>query len=156
MAIKIKEIYGYNLLYDERLRRFVIEDTDGTNLGHANTQDDAEVKAKALAKREFKRIPIIKIEQEGQSIMGELTSLNRDDKSVWVSMEKSKDVWDSGRQKIGLVYSEGYYEVTQVNLKILEDIKAKRESLNYIKAEIKDLIATLEKPINMDYFGITG
>jgi len=155
MTIKIKEMYGYNLSYDERLRRFIILDTDGTELAHANTQDEAEVKAKALSKQDFKRIRIVKVEQEGQMTMGELTSLNKDDESAWVSMEKSSHGWGSGRRKIALAYDKGYYEATEVNLKIVEDIKAKEESLNHIKAEIKALITTLEKPINMGYFGIT-
>lgn len=155
MGIKIKEIYGYTLLYDERLRRFIIKDADGTELAHANTQDDAEVKAKALSKQEFKRIRIINVEQEGQSTMGELTSLNRDDKSAWVSMEKDEHAYGGGRRKISLNYDRGYYEETGANLKILGEIKAKREILNRIKTELKNLIAVLEKPINLGYFGIT-
>ena len=155
MTIKIKEIFGYKLSYDERMKRFIVEDTDGTELAWANTQDEAEVKAKALSKQEFKRIPFIEVKQEGQITTGELTSLNKDDQSAWVSMEKSEDNYGGGRRKINLRYDHGYYEVIEANLKILEGIKAKRETLNQIKAEIKALIATLEKPIDMDYFGIT-
>lgn len=155
MSIKIKEIYGYKLLYNDRDRNFIIEDTDGTELASAKTQDEAEVKAKNLSKQEFKRVDIIKVEQEGQITMGELTSLNRKDKSAWISMEKSEHTWGSGRQKINLDYHRGYYEATETNLKILEEIKAKREVLTQIKTEIKDTIAKLEKPIDLNYFRIT-
>lgn len=155
MAIKIKGIYGYNLLYDERGKRFVIEDTDRTELANAKTQEEAEVKAKALSKQDFKRIRIVTVGQEGLTTMGEITSLNRDDKSAWVSMEKDEHTWSSGRRKIDLRYDKGYYEITEVNLKTLEYIKAKRDTVDSILTEIKSLRDTLEKPINVEYFGIT-
>ena len=155
MIIKIKEIFGYKISYDEQRKKFIVEDADGIELANANTQDEAEVKAKALSKQEFKRIRITQVAEEGRVTMGELTSLNRDDKSVWVSMEKSETTWGSGRQKINLRYSSRFYEATETNLKILEGIKAKGETLDQVKSEIKALIDTLEKPINLDYFGIT-
>jgi len=155
MVITIKEIYGYNLLYDEGSRRFVIHDTDGMELAHANTQGEAEIKAKALSKQEFKHISIVKITKEGQLQKGELTSLNKDDKCVWVSMEKSKDIWNSGRRKLNLRLDSGeYYEATETNLKILEAIIAKRETIDTILAEIKALRDTLEKLINLAYFDL--
>lgn len=154
MAIKIKEIYGYNLLYEESSRKFIVQDNNGTELASANIQAEAEVKAKALSKQDFKRIPIVEIGHEGQITTGELTSLNKDDKSAWVSMEKSKGGWSGGRQKINLRYTHNYYEATEANLKILEGIKAKREAVDNILAEIKDLKDTLEKPIDLSYFGL--
>lgn len=156
MAIKIKEIYGYTLLYDERSKRFVVWDTDGTELANATTQDEAEVKAKTLHKQEFSRIPVMRVVSDGRISRGELTSLNRDEKSAWVSMEKSERTWGSGRQKISLRYDSGYYEATETNLKTVEDIKAKREIIDGILAEIEGLRDTLDKPINLSYFGITG
>lgn len=151
--IKIKEIYGFALVYDEYLKRFVIRDTDGTELAYGETQDEAEAKAKILNKQEFKCIRIIKVGDEGRVGRGELTSLNKDDKSFWVSMEKS-DSWGSGRQKVSLSHMRGYYEATETNLKIIEDIIVKREAADTILAEILSLKETLELPINLDYFGI--
>ena len=154
MSIIINEIYGYQLSYDEVKKRFVIIDTDGTELAHAPTQDEAEVKAKALSKQEFSRIWIMRVRTEGEITMGEITSLNRDEKSAWVSMKISKDSWGSGRQKINLKYDRGLYEATETNLKIIEDIRLKREILTEIRLEIEGLIDTLEKPINLSYFGL--
>ena len=156
MAIKIKQMFGYQISYDVRRRQFIVEDTDGTELAYAQTQDEIEVKAKALSKQEFKRISIVKVNQEGIITSGELTSLDRADKSAWVSMEKSKYSWGSGRQKISLNSDRGYYESTDKNLIISENIKAKAEDLNRIRVEINALEATLEKPINRAYFGIEG
>lgn len=154
MIIKIKKIFGYELNYDEALKRFVVEDVDGIQLAHADTQDEAEVKAKALSKQEFKRIHIVRVETEGQVTMGELTSLNRDDNSAWISMEKTEEGWGSGRQKLNLRYVCNYYEATEVNLKVLKDIKIKKKTLDQIKIEIADLIKTLERNINSDYFDL--
>lgn len=156
MTIKIKEIYGYTLVYDEKRKTFSIQDIDGTELAYGQTQDEAEAKAKALSKQDFKRIPIVRVEQEGQVTPGELTSLNRDDRAAWISMEKGEDSYGSGRRKISLRYDHSYYEATEANLKVIEGIKTKREALKLIKAEIEVLIDTLEKPIDGDFFGITG
>lgn len=156
MAIKINEMYGYQITYDQRMRRFLVEDSDGTELACANTQDEAEVKAKSLSKQEFTRIPIARVYIEGRIATGEVTSLNRDEKTAWVSMEKGEDTWGSGRQKISLSSSKEYYELTGANAEILESIKAKSETLNQIRAEIRVLIDTLEKPINLSYFGISS
>ncbi|MBU0847026.1 hypothetical protein KKH23_07520 [Patescibacteria group bacterium] len=152
--VKIKEMYGYQITYNPKSRRFLVEDSDGTELAFAKTQDEIEIKAKALSKQEFKRFRIVKVGNEGQVTMGEFTSLNRDDQSGWISMEKGEETWGSGRQKIALRFDRGYYEATETNLKTLGNIKSKRESLNNILAEIKSLRDILEKPINLDYFGI--
>jgi len=154
--IRIKEIWGYTLSYDERLRRFIITDTDSTELAHSEKQDDAEAKAKALSKQEFKRIPIINVSHGGYSARGELTSLNKDDKSAWVSIEKAEGIFGSGRQKINLKYDSGYYEVTEENLKILDSIIAEREIVDNALEAISSLIGTLEKQLGLGYFGIKG
>jgi len=153
MAIKIKEIYGYRILYDERLKRFLIEDSDGTEMGFGSTQDEAEAKAKALSKQEFKRISIAKVGRDGEVATGEVTSLNKDERTVWVSIEKGS-TW-SGRQKIHLQYGHGCYEMTVTNASILERVKEKGVELQKVEAEIKSLIEILERPINLDYFGLT-
>ena len=153
--LKIKQIYGFDLWYDERRRFFVITDTDGTELTHSERQDEAEIKAKSLSKQEFKRFPIVRVTHEGIIQVGELTSLNRDDKSVWVSMEKSPEMWGSGgRSKLNLKYDHNFHELTEANAKILEGIRAKHEALKQIEADIEAVVGTLEKPINMNYFGI--
>ncbi len=151
---KIKEVYGFNLSYDERKRQFIITDTDGTEMGVARNQDEAEQKAKTLSKSEFKRINIFCVKSDGRVMMGELTSFNPDDKSSWVSMEKSVHTYGSGRSKIDLNYDKGYYEASDSNLKIVEAITAKGLTILQTLEDIKELIATLGCPINTDYFGL--
>ena len=155
MAIKIKEIYGYQILYDERLKRFIIEDSDGTELGFGSTQDEAEEKAKVLSKQEFKRISVVEVRRGGEVVMGQLTSLNKDDRSAWVSMEPRSGHRRGEREKIHLRSGTGYYEATITNLQIVETVKEKGVELQKVEAEIKSLIDILEKPINLDYFGLT-
>ncbi len=152
--LKIKEAYGFNLYYDEGRRRFILTDTDGTEVGYGNNQDEAETKAKALSKREFKRIKIFLVRTEGQVILGELTSLNRDEPSAWVSMEQSRNTWGSGREKISLKYDSSYYEATEPNMRIAVTIKQKRDAIDQTINEIDELIKQLEHPINQEYFGI--
>lgn len=153
--LEIKKVYGFTLYYDERRRFFVLLEDDGTEVGHAQTQDEAEDKAKVLSKQEFKRIPIFKVNDlEGRITTGELTSLNPDDVSAWVSMEKDKDTWGSGRQKINLRYDGGFYEQTPRNNLILDAIRKQAEILKTAQDEIKALVAQLEKPINKSYFNL--
>jgi len=152
--IKIKTSYGFNLSYDERRRLFVITETDGTEVGIAKSQDEAEVKAKALSKREFKRIKIVLVKDDGGTTEGELTSLNSDDVSAWVSMEKSDYTWGSGRSKIDLRYDRGYFEATPANAKIIESIRAKRLSIDQALKDIAELKGRLESSINKQYFGL--
>ncbi len=154
--LKISSVCGYNLAYDESRRLFVITDTDGTELVQGDTQTEAESKAKALSKQEFKRIPIVHVHNSGQVRMGEVTSLNRDDKSVWVSMAKREDEsYGGGRGKVSLDYDRGYYEATAKNLNIAAEIEMKEKTIKVLLDGIDRLIKTLENPIGRGYFGIT-
>lgn len=157
MPIKIEVIYGYQILYDERLKRFLVQDSDGTELAYGSTQDEAEMKAKSLSKQEFKRISIVRVGDEEEVTMGQLTSLNKDDRSAWVSMETGGDHWRgmSGREKLHLQYDHGYYEATEANLQVVERVKEKRVELQKVQGEIESLIDSLEKRINLGYFGLT-
>ena len=152
--LKIKEVYGFTLSYDESRRRFIITDTDGMEMGYGNNQDEAEAKAKALSKRQFKRVKIFRVYNEGQITMGELTSINPDEPSAWISMEQSAHTWGSGREKTNLKYDRGFYEATEPNLKVAETIKQKKKVIDQTLKEIKDLVNQLEKPINAGYFGL--
>ena len=151
--LEIKMIYGYKLFYDELARRFVIKDTDGTELASAPTQDEAESKAKELSKKDFCRIAIVRISDDGEIDHGEITSLNKQDKVAWVSMEGTRR-WSSGRHKVDLRYDHDYYADTEENKPIVEAISEKQKTVDKTLAEIKDLKSTLKSDINEAYFGI--
>ena len=153
--IKIKEIYGYQLGYDESRRFFIIVDTDGTELAYGNTQDKTEEKAKALSKRDFVRIPIIRVNADGRVVKGEITSLDKLSREYWVSMEKEDNFYGSGRGKemLGSNFMH-YHEATERNLDLAKEIEAKAKDIADIKAEIEQLRTAMEKPINLEYFGM--
>jgi hypothetical protein len=152
--IEIKKIHGFKLHYDTERRLFVLINSEGAEMGFGNTQDEAEAKAKKLSKSEFRRIKIINVYHEGQISQGELTSVNRDSLEAWVSMEKSPGNWDSGKRKINLKYNNDYYEATETNNGIINDIKKHRTIINQNLSEVTELIKKLEKPINAEYFGL--
>ena len=155
MLTTIKTIYGYKLAYDDRLKRFVILATTGEELAYGRTQDEAEAKAKSLTKQEFKRIPIIRVYGgNGEITAGELTSINRDEETAWVSMEKDSRTFGSGREKISLLSVKSYYEKTPPNMNIASQLAEKREAISEIRKEIGGLEEKLEKPINLAYFGL--
>ena len=153
MQVKIGEIHGYQVNYDTSRQYFLVIDTDGTELASAGTQERIEAKAKSLSKQEFKRIPIVFVNSNGRIQAGQITSFDPDDKAAWVSMENTKGRRDGGRQKVNFAYGGGgYYELTPVNTKIIERIISKVATIEQEQLELKSIIATLEKPINLGYF----
>ena len=154
MNISISEKYGYRIVYDDRTRKFLVLDADGTELAQAPTQDEAEAKAKSLSKQDFKRINILRIPDDGEIVTGQLTSLNKDDNSAWVSMDKGERAYGGGRQKVSLRYDRGYYVETENNLKIADEIRRKRAVITQTLEEIKSLKEKLESAINLNYFGL--
>ena len=150
--IKIGKASGFDLYYDESRRFFVIRDADGAELGHGDTQTEAEGKAKSLSKQEFKHIPIVRVVDNGQTAFGELTSLNRDDCSAWVSMKPGQGTYGSGRNKIDLKYHREYYEDCAANSKIITEIQAKRQLVETALEQITQLIKTLQHRIGESYF----
>jgi len=155
MEVKIGKAEGYNIYYSSTFKNFILKDDDGAELASAKTAEEIEAKAKQLRKQDFKRIRIIYVSRyEGKVNEGELTSINRDDQSAWVSLKEKATTWGGNRTKIRLHYDTGYYEATEGNLGIAEVIKEKRRAIDGIFKEIEQLVATLEKPINLEYFGI--
>ena len=73
---------------------------------------------------------------------------------MWVSMERSKSSYGSGREKINLGYATRFYEVTEANLKLAAEIVAKGEAILAFDDEVQVLKEQLEKGINLEYFGI--
>ena len=154
--IKIRDFQGYEICYHTQLKRFELYE-DGNVITFANTQDELEEKAKKLSKSEFKRIPILTVDSEGNVQLGELTSLNREEGGAWVVMEKSDRFGvGGGREKLRLYSQDSKFnEKTEANLAIIEAIEKKRDELKSITADIRALRGQLEKPINNAYFGIS-
>jgi len=148
----IKEFMGYKIYYDERKQKFQLENQEGDIVAERDTQAQAEDQAKMLSKQGFKRIKVLRIHDNGVVQLGELTSMNRDDRSAWVITDRR---YGKDRQKIHLGSNYGYHEVTEENLAIAEQAKKKCEQIEALTAEIKELKAGLEKRIDLDYFGLS-
>lgn len=154
--LKIGNASGYDLYYDESRRFFVITDTDGTEMAHGDSQGEVEGKAKILRKEEFKRIPIFRVDSDKKIRLGELTSLNRDDRVCWASMFRMEgESHGGGRGKVDLRYDRVYYELSPNNTELIAKIKAKTDVIDKLRTETNDLIKMLDKPINSEYFGLT-
>jgi len=150
--IEIRKVQGYGIFYESRSRRFIVQDSDGAQVALAETEDGAEAKIKTLCKQEFKRIPVIRVLHDGEIQYGELTSINRDDLSSWVSMMTKRG---SERSKISLNYDHDFYEATPKNMELVKQIAEQKEIIDKAKKETATIIRTLESRINMAYFGIT-
>jgi len=155
MLIQIKKTHGLDLKYDAERERFHLYDEGGTEIGSAETQAKAELIAKSHSKQKFSRVAIISFGYDHEVIKGELTSYNAEDKSAWVSMEKGSRSWGSGRQKTDLTYgSIHYWEATEANLKLANEIEAMGKEVKRLQAEANKQEEQLEKGINLAYFGI--
>ena len=154
--IQIKKILGLDIKYDEQRERFYLYDEAGTEIGSGGTQAEVEKQAKSHSKQKFTRVAIIRFRSDHVLMKVELTSYNGDDMSTWVSMEKPKGAYGSGREKINLgsSYGTGYYEATEKNLVIAAEIEAKGKLVKVLQVEAEALKEQLEKRINKEYFGI--
>jgi len=152
MGTKICTFQDYELYYEgNSYQRDFYAIQDREVITRAPTQDALEKKLKGMNKQGFKRIPIMEIHRpyynDSYTIaFGEVTSLNRDDKEVWVS-------FSGKRSKSGLGYCP-YHEKTEANIAIARQIIAKRKEVSRIEMEIDELRKSMEKPINKAYFGI--
>jgi len=148
--IKIATTKGYTVLYDEKLKRFILEDTEGDEVGSGATQEDVELKAEKLSKQAFKfPIPALKVSHLALE-QGRVTSVNQDDRSAYFAFD---DKTKGSHVKLHLAYDHAY-ELTEVNSRIYAEVEESRSQIKAIEAKIKSLIAQLEKPIDLSYFGL--
>ena len=138
------------------MERFYLYDTDGTEIGNAETQAKVEAIAKNHAKQKFSRVAIISFGYNNHELIkGVLTSYNLEDRSAWVSMETSPHTYSSGRQKTDLGSSHlRYWEATEKNLELAEKITRMGLEAKALQAEAGELEKQLEKGIDLAYFGI--
>ena len=59
-----------------------------------------------------------------------------------------------GAAKFGLRYGSALYELTDHNQSIKEQVDGLRAEIAKLEEQAKDLIAQLEKPINLEYFNL--
>ena len=152
--VKVAQFADYDIWYDATRRRFILTDQEGNEVASGESQTAVEEKASRLRKEGFKRISIIRVENDGEVIKGELTSINRDEQSAWVSMEVPDKAYGSGRHKVTLRYISNYYEATESNLTVAEAIKEKHKVIEQTLEEIRLLRATMVNRIDLDYFGL--
>ena len=148
--IKIGTARGYSILYDERKKLFILEDTEGNELASGATQEEVETKAEKLSKQAFKfPIPALKVSRLSLS-KGRVTSFNADNKSAYFTFD---DKTYGSHQKLRLNYDHAY-ELTEANNRIYEQVEQYRSQIKAIEDMIESLIKQLEKPIDLAYFGV--
>ena len=154
--IKIAEVAGFTIHYETREKKFVLIDHEGKRVASAFSQEKLEEKAKALQKQEFKRVPILKLESTGQASPGEITSINIDDMTMWVVLKRQYTDGSERqvREKERIGSHTGCYEHTEHNLAVAEKIKEQHAIIDTAYAEARRLREQMEKPINLEYFGI--
>ncbi len=150
MPVKIKVYKGLEITYDERSHMFEASVGEG-ECYYATNQKELEGKLDKYLNKTTKDIPVLQINENPgtKHISGKLTSSNPDTKEIWVTMENL-------RRKLSVSSSyQPYllYEDTVTNQAIAKEIDIKKVDMLRIRNEIDDLIKTLEKPINMEYFG---
>lgn len=152
--IEIKKVQGYTIYYEPTNGFFYLYNPRGDEEDRAEKQGVLEERVKKLIKQEFKRIPILRIYNDGEVINGEITSYNFEYHEMWVNMEKSGQMFRGGRQKVSLRYrgGTGFYEPTEHNLKIAAEMKLKTNQITKIRGEVEKLYQRLEKEITSAFF----
>lgn len=155
--IKIEDIKGYVVGYDSRRKCFLLVDAEGAEVATAGTQQEIEEKAKVLAKQAFTRIDFMQINDHGVIMEGTVTSVDRDDRSMWVVMKGSRFLGRVHRNRVDLLISSyHYYENTSANVAVAAKIREQAELVDRAYVEVKRLRDTLEKKIDHEYFGMTS
>jgi len=152
METKIGEVKGYTITYDARDKLFYLKNPEGDEVGSGKTQDDVEQQADKLAKQDF-TFPVPALLRGGTYFLhlGKVTNVNLKNKSCrFVYQEKGLYL---SHTKVHLS-SANAYELTEHNNDIYQKVTALREQIDQLQGEIKGLMNQLEKPINLDFFGL--
>lgn len=148
--IKVGTAKGYTILYDEKLKLFILEDADSNEVASGATQGEVEAKAGKLSKQAFNfPIPALKVSRLALS-KGRVTSFNADTKSAYFAYDDKKY---GSHQKLRLKYDHAY-ELTEANSRIHEQVEQYRSQIEAIEQTISNLIDQLEKRIDLSYFGV--
>lgn len=155
METKIGTVKSYEMLYDPRTRKFVARTADGDEVASALTQEKLEEQIDKLSKQKF-TFPIKALRYRGVRFIdeGRVTSLNIPESSVWFCTDEKKGGY-SDRGKVHLRYDSGsLFEMTELNDRVLAEIRELMVSVSKLEEQIETKAKTLEKPINLKYFGL--
>lgn len=154
MATKIGELKGFEMLYDPHSKRFLAINTEGEEVAAGKTQEELEGQIDKLAKQKF-TFPIRAIRNRGVGYIdeGRVTSLNISERSVWFCKDKKEGEY-SDRGKVRLRYDRNLFELTDQNAKIMSEIRELLNSIKELEEKIQQKGELLEKPINLEYFGL--
>lgn len=155
METIIGEVKGYTMFYDNRNHLFTLRDSEGEEVGSGKTQEEVEEQADKLSKEGYK-FPIEALQHSMLYLYaGRVTSINPSDKSVrFVRAKVEGDrFYGGGHTKEKLRYSH-LYEATEANQKIAGEVANRRAQISQLEGEIENLLCQLEKPINLEYFGL--
>ncbi len=156
LEIKIASIKGYDIFYATRDRRFELRNQDGEVVGQGKTQDEVEKQAELLSKKQFSPIAAFK-QYDVVLEPGRITSLNIDEQTVWfVPEKKTGPSWERTRQKVSLRHSTSMFEATEKNQEIAKVVESKVAEIHRIEKDIESLISTMEKVVNLAYFGLVS
>lgn len=154
METRIGTVKGYEMLYDARIKRFVAQTAEGEEVASALTQEKLEEQIDRLSKLKY-TFPIKAIHYRGPRYVdeGRITSINIDGCSVWFCEDKEKG---AHRGKHNLRYGTGLYELTENNAEIMSEIRVNLNSIIELEEKIQLKAKLLEKPIDLEYFGLAS
>ena len=149
--MKIKDYRGYEIHMDTEHGRFSLMEGEDT-IAAAHTLKEIEGKAKKRSTTKFTRVPFLKVFQMGNIERGDITSFNHSGREAWATMPDNKY---RKRQKLSL-HSGGRdrFEATKANNERAKEIEKHAAVVGAAIAAIKAMEAEMEKPINLEYFGI--
>ena len=149
-GVKVGEKKGFVIAYDARRKLFLLYNANDDEVGSGGKQEDVEKQADKLAKLRF-QFPIPAFTVNGVHVEeGKVTSLNVDDQSIWVVLPSK---YGGSRSKARLSYCH-IHEATERNKEVVEKIATQVLEMDKKREEIEALVATLDKRINLEYFGL--
>ena len=149
-GIKIKNIRGYAVFYDPNIKKFQLKDKAGDVVSQAPTHEEVEKSAGKLSKQKFEQTLAIHVTKHGIRA-GRITSLNPEMRQCWISYG---DGSFHNREKISLNYDHGYFQKTNHNQSIVAAVNRLIMEAKEIERKIEEQITYLEKPINVEFFGL--
>ncbi len=145
MQVKIKDVQGYQIVYDTEFKRFELKTSTGELEASAPTQLELENKVIKLSKAEFSPI-----EAYYNLNSGRITSVNLDEQEAWFSYDKK--TYLNTRTKVSLKYNTNLYAKSPNNNSIKTQVDAKHEQRDKLYNEIIELQKKLDSPLDLAYF----
>lgn len=167
MQVDVKVYKGFKIIFVDTLKEFRAIDEDGHMEAKADTVEELEKKIGKLGRAKFTPIRVIHVTSYGTAEMGKITSVNEEDRSCRFvcdppppDSEKRKGLWGyspHSHSKVNLRYDSGnYFEYSVKNVAIADQIMECKQKSDALGKKIEKLSETLEKPISLEYFGLTA